>query len=242
MRNHCRVTAPFGNIGLARIVDRVNIEMRDFAKQRVGPAVTGDTELETGHPFHGTVHADVYQRICVESAADPAVERNILVVGSVFLVEKKPHRITLNTKARLYTYEHVTEGNAADEELVGTERSNISRKASPAFFYALAFTDGGDLLVCILVDAESFGFMCLDFVICCLVKHFQQFLRRFRKSADVITFGLKLLKNLVDAFRDIQKGGAGFASHTGRIIIDNKSDFLVFITHMPQLGEFTGES
>ena len=235
MRNHGGVAATLGNIGLARVIDRVNIEMGHLAEQRVRPAVAGDAELQTGHPLRRTVHADVHQSVCPENAAYPAVERDILMVRRVLLVEEQTHRVTLYAKARLNADKDIAQRDAADKEPVGLDRGNLSGEPVPATFNPLAFPTAGERVVHLAVNGKIVLLMRLNFVIGSTIEHGKQLFRRFRQLANIIPLGAKRLEDVVETFRYIKQGGTCLFAHARRIVINYQGDLFILVRNLAQV-------
>ena len=114
------VTAASRHRGLGRVVERVEIEMRERPEQLVGPAVPGQRGLQTRHPLRRAVHADMDDRIGLEAVLEPGVERRELVMRREGLLEQQPHRITRHAHRRLQS----------DGDIAALERIDADRLAA----------------------------------------------------------------------------------------------------------------
>ena len=131
------VTASSRHRGLGRVVERVEIEMRERPEQLVGPAVPGQRGLQTRHPLRRAVHADMDDRIGLEAVLEPGVERRELVMRREGLLEQQPHRITRHAHRRLQSDGDVAALERIDADRLAARRRDVAGRLAPVALDAL---------------------------------------------------------------------------------------------------------
>ena len=77
MAHHRGITATLGDQSLAGIVDDIQVIMRHFTNQHVGPVVTGQRNLFPRSEFQTAVRAEVHQGVRIELMPQPEISRQI---------------------------------------------------------------------------------------------------------------------------------------------------------------------
>ena len=132
MANNGGVAAPFGDIRLGRVVDRVDVELGEGTHQDIGPAAIGHPELHPGHPLSGTVHPHMDDGISSKLFTQIFVEEGVLVVRSILAIEEKAHRVARHANHRLDANVDITQMHTAQAHPIAPSWRNIAGEGAPA--------------------------------------------------------------------------------------------------------------
>ena len=240
MRNDRGIAATLRNARFTRIVHRIHVEMGNLTEQRIRPARLHRTELQPGHPFCRTVHSDVHERLRPEAARQPAIERQILMMRRVLLVEQQTHRITRHADARLHADVHIAKLQPAQIHSIFSSRGNFSRKAAPPRVDALALSQRGPRRIFLRGNAhtrQTAAHVVLRLLhIGRFIEHVHELLCVLRQRADLVAFLLQTPQHAQQTARHIQQCRGAFLPKARRIVIHHQRNFLLAIGRVAQLS------
>ena len=121
--------APLGLAAFARVVDDEGVEVRQRAEDGVGPAGRAQRHALARQPFEVAVRADVHHRIDREGAAQPEVERQVVVRRHQVGVVVRRTQVHVASARGLDADKHMTQAQAGDREAIAAQGRVVFRRA-----------------------------------------------------------------------------------------------------------------
>ena len=118
MSNHFRVTAPFGDDGLAYVVYGIKIKMRHSTDKNVRPVTAGKRRLLGWSEFQAPVCSEMHERVRFKTVFCPEVGSNIIMRRGLICAVNDFSRICPGTGERLRHEHDVSETQARHRDRI----------------------------------------------------------------------------------------------------------------------------
>ena len=132
--------APLGLAAFAGVIDDEGVQVRQRAEDGVGPAGRAQRHALAGQPFEVAVLAHMHHRIDGEGAAQPEVEREVVVRRHEIGVVVGRDQIDVAAACRLDANEHVAQAQARDHEALAAQHRVLFGCAPQGVDRRLAFS------------------------------------------------------------------------------------------------------